>query len=47
VLQGKAVSFELSGFEPDFDHIYHVVISVTLHDRRPAGVALPDAVSAG
>jgi hypothetical protein len=44
VLQGKAVSFGLSGFEPDFDPLYHVVISATLHDRRPAGVALPDAV---
>jgi hypothetical protein len=43
-LHGKVVSFGLSGFEPDFDPIYRVVISATLHDRRPTGGTLPDAV---
>jgi hypothetical protein len=40
---GKAVSFDLSGFEPDMDPLYKVIISGTLHDRRPAAAALPDA----
>ena len=40
---GKAVSFDMSGFEPDFDPLYRVVVTGTLHDRRPHGVALPDA----
>lgn len=40
---GKAVSFDMSGFEPDFDPLYRVVVTGTLHDRRPPGRALPDA----
>ena len=42
-LSGKAVHFGLSGFEPDFDPIYQLTIQGTLHDRRPAALALPDA----
>src|SRR4051812_29244474 len=42
-LVGKAVNFDLSGFEPDFDPIYKVVVSSTLHDGRSAGVALPES----
>ena len=33
----------MSGFEPDFDPLYRVVVTGALHDRRPRGVALPDA----
>jgi hypothetical protein len=42
-LTGTAVNFELSGLEPDFDPLYRVIIDATLHDRRPTGLALPDA----
>jgi hypothetical protein len=42
-LTGKAVSFNLSGFEPDFDPLYKVIVTGTLHDRRPTGRTLPDA----
>jgi len=42
-LSGKAVHFGLSGFEPDFDPIYQLTVQATLHDRRPAALALPDA----
>ena len=42
-LGGKAVHFGLSGFEPDFDPIYQLTVQATLHDRRPARLALPDA----
>jgi hypothetical protein len=41
-LHGKVVKFGLSGFEPDFDPIYRVIISATLHDGRKGG--LPDAM---
>src|SRR5262249_27079318 len=40
-LSGHAVKFELSGFEPDFDPIYNVVLSSTLHD---AGTAVPNTM---
>lgn len=40
---GSAVNFDLSGMEPDFDPIYKLVVSGTLHDLRAAGHALPDA----
>ncbi len=39
---GKAVNFNLSGVEPDFDPIYRVVISGRLHDGR-AEDDLPDS----
>jgi hypothetical protein len=39
---GKAVNFDLSGLEPDFDPIYKLAISGTLHDGRQ-GDHLPDA----
>lgn len=42
-LSGKAEHFGLSGFEPDFDPIYQLTVQATLHDRRPSGLALPDA----
>ena len=38
---GSAVSFDMSGFEPDFDPIYKVTVSGRLRDQRPAGQALP------
>src|SRR5689334_14898923 len=40
-LSGHAVKFALSGFEPDFDPIYNVVLSSTLHD---AGTAVPNTM---
>ncbi|HVA92157.1 MAG TPA: hypothetical protein VNL71_20215 [Chloroflexota bacterium] len=40
---GTAVNFDLSGLEPDFDPIYKVIVSTTLHDTRSKSVALPDA----
>ncbi len=40
-LSGHAVKFALSGFEPDFDPIYNVVLSTTLHDPR---AAVPDTM---
>jgi hypothetical protein len=40
-LSGHAVKFALSGFEPDFDPIYNIVISAKLHD---AGAAVPDTM---
>jgi hypothetical protein len=40
---GKAVNFDLSGMEPDFDPIYKVVVTGALHDLRAPGLALPDA----
>jgi len=43
-LSGKIVKVDLSGFEPDFDPIDHVVIAVTLHDTRPPALALPDTM---
>jgi hypothetical protein len=43
-LTGRAVNFALSGFEPDFDPLYRVIISATLHDGRRPGIALPDAM---
>lgn len=49
-LSGRAVKFDLSGMEPDFDPIYSVVISATLHDGRTAqaprsaGAVLPDTM---
>lgn len=49
-LHGRAVKFDLSGMEPDFDPIYTVVISATLHDGRSAqaprstGAVLPDTM---
>lgn len=39
---GKAMNFDLSGLEPDFDPIYKLVVSGTLHDGRQ-GDHLPDA----
>src|SRR5947209_1895205 len=39
---GKAVDFNLSGLEPDFDPIYKVVVTGRLHDRGTASRALPD-----
>lgn len=42
-LSGTVVKYGLSGFEPDFDPIDRIVISSTLHDKRPASVALPDS----
>jgi hypothetical protein len=44
MLTGQAVKFDVSGMEPDFDPLYQVVISATLHDSRPVGAALPDAL---
>jgi hypothetical protein len=41
---GNAVNFDLSGLEPDFDPIYKVAVTGTLHDLRAAGRALPDAM---
>jgi hypothetical protein len=41
---GNAVSFDVSGFEPDFDPLYKVTISGTLRDRRPADRAFPAAM---
>lgn len=43
-LRGKAVSYGLSGFEPDFDPIDRVIIAATLHDTRPPPVALSDTM---
>lgn len=40
---GAAVNFDLSGLEPDFDPIYKVIVSTTLHDERARAQALPDA----
>lgn len=40
---GKAVNFDLSGLEPDFDPLYRVVVTGTLHDRRTSGQPLPDS----
>lgn len=40
---GTAVSFDMSGFEPDFDPLYKATISGTLHDQRPVSAAFPDA----
>jgi hypothetical protein len=40
---GKVVNFDLSGMEPDFDPLYRVVVTGTLHDQRAAGHALPNA----
>src|SRR5581483_5867363 len=31
---GKPVDFELTGLEPDFDPIYKLTVSTTLHDLR-------------
>ena len=42
-LRGHVVQFALHGFEPDFDPIYGIVLVLTLHDARPAPLALPDA----
>lgn len=43
VFSGKPVNFDLSGLEPDFDPIYKVIVTGTLHDGRKAPRALPDA----
>jgi hypothetical protein len=43
VFSGKPVNFDLSGMEPDFDPIYKVIVTSTLHDGRKAPHALPDA----
>jgi hypothetical protein len=43
-LTGRAVSFTLSGFEPDFDPLYRVIISAMLHDTRRGSAAVPDAM---
>ena len=49
-LSGRAVKFDLTGMEPDFDPIYSVVIAATLHDGRTAqaprstGTVLPDTM---
>lgn len=40
---GKAVDFNLSGMEPDFDPLYRVTVSGPLHDLRPASQALPNS----
>ena len=40
---GRAVNFDLSGLEPDFDPIYKLTITGALHDKRAAATALPDA----
>ena len=39
----SAVSFDLSGMEPDFDPIYRLIVTGTVHDQRPLAHALPDA----
>jgi hypothetical protein len=39
VFTGRVVRFDLSGYEPDLDPLYRVVIDATLHD----GQAYPDA----
>jgi hypothetical protein len=41
--KGKAVNFDLSGLEPDFDPIYKLTVTGALHDRRTGTPALPDA----
>jgi hypothetical protein len=41
--KGKAVNFDLSGLEPDFDPIYKLTVTGALHDTRAATLALPDA----
>jgi hypothetical protein len=41
--KGKAVNFDLSGLEPDFDPIYKLTVTGTLHDKRAARLAFPDA----
>jgi hypothetical protein len=43
-MQGKAVYFNMSGLEPDFDPIYRLDVSATLHDTRTGTTALPDAM---
>ena len=40
-LHGRIVQAAMSGFEPDFDPIYRLIISTTLHDQRGA---LPDSM---
>jgi hypothetical protein len=41
-MTGRLVSYAMSGFEPDFDPIYRVVIAGTLHPSRPAHPVVPD-----
>jgi len=41
-MTGNIVSYSMSGFEPDFDPIYRVVISGALHASQPTSAVLPD-----